>query len=344
MLHISGPVSVSIFHLQDDRKILLFGDVHESKTGLCRPINKKNVDKMFITEFIDSFESTPTDVFLESDWVLDTEKDKVSVQNDVDILRIVLNHYKDKMYTTHDNKKTFRVHYTDIRSVNSYLMLFLSIQAILASRIEQYKNIFDQHPVQVITQYFPTLKVFNKFADTIVKSNNYKRDMHKLLKDDSVFAGSNVLASASGQTERKIHRIRKQLLKLTSKDRNKLMAYHRETIHELYKEFKDTYNDIMKKIKTGKALQNDTTEIASILLMYVSHLMDMYALARMMYYIRNTNSQTFISYAGAAHTLNYTRFFYDFWQNEAKLVHYKDLQLYKNGHVKRCVSIPKEVL
>lgn len=123
MLRISGPVSVSIFHLQDDKKIILFGDAHESKTGLCKQVkksNKNNVDNIFITDFIDSFQSSPTDVFLESDWVPNFDKEKVAVQQDVDILRVVLNHYNENMYKTQNNKKGLRVHYTDIRCLQSF--------------------------------------------------------------------------------------------------------------------------------------------------------------------------------------------------------------------------------
>lgn len=342
MLRISGPVSVSIFHLQDDKKIYFFGDVHETKTGLCR--NQKKVDKVFITDFIDSFQSSPTDVFLESDWVLDINKYKVPIQKETDVLRTILNHYKDKMYSAHDNKNIFRVHYTDIRTQDSFLELYLAIQLILSSLTNLYIKMFDKHPVNIILRCFPTLKTLNKFTDIIVKSDNYKQDMNRLLKDDTIFAGSNVLASTPGQTERKIHRIRKQILKLTVTDRNKLMAYHRETIHELYEEYRDRYNTIIKKMKGEKTQEDDIKEVASIILQYISHIMDMYALSRMIYYIKNSDSKTFISYAGAIHSANYASFFYYFWQKESKLVHNQYAKEYKNGNYKRCVSIPRTLL
>lgn len=347
MLRISGPVSVSIFHLQDDKKIILFGDAHESKTGLCKQVKKSNIDNIFITDFIDSFQSSPTDVFLESDWVPDVDKEKVAVQQDVDILRVVLNHYNENMYKTQNKKQGLRVHYTDIRCLQSFLELCLSIQAILYSVIDQYIKIYDKHPIEVILRCFPTLKTFNEFTDIILKSDNYKQDMNKLVKDDNIFTGSNVLASAPGHTKRKIHRIRKQLLKLSLSDRTKLLSYHQETISHFHKTFKNRYNNKIKNLKNNgveKTHEDDIIEIAYILMLYTSHIMDIYALARIIYYIRNTNSKTIISYAGAVHSLNYTKFFVEFWQKEAKLVLYQDVKQYKNRSHKRCVSIPKVLL
>ena len=335
MVRISGPVSVSVFEL-GDKKLFLFGDVHESKTGLCKE-GKKKEKSIFITDFIDSFKSSPTEVFLESDWVPSKHKD-------VDILRIVLNQYKEEMYSSHDSKQIFKVHYTDIRSKESFLELSLSVQSILYFRINEYKKLFGKHPTEVILQYFPTLKTFNEFTDIIMKSDNYKKDMKQLLQDERLFAGSNVLASAPGDTKQKIHRIRKQLLKLSSTDYNKLISYHRETMREYYKEYKSKYDNIIKKIKVEKASQEDIQEIALIVLLYISHIMDMYALGRMIYYIRNTKSKTFISYTGAAHAANYAIFFYYFWNKEASLIHNEYAKEYKNGNFRRCVSIPKQLL
>lgn len=348
MLQVSGPVSISIFNLPDDRKIMLFGDYHQSQKGLCRPrqsINSKR-DVVFITEFIDSL-SSPTEVFLESDWVSDIDKHReVEPQEEDNVLQRVLNHYREAMYLMKGRRKDLKVHFTDVRALSGLSYLNLTIDAMQYSEIDGFITLLGKHPMEDIIKYYPTLKAFKRFANIMIKSDDYKQDMNTFMKGFRVFTGSNVLASAPGQTERKVHRIRKQLLKLSVKDRRILMSYHRRKTQELHDEYELNYNKIIKKIKE----MNDLTKcdkvyfmmIARYLLYYSAHIMDMYALARMVHYIRSTKSKNFVFYAGAAHTRNYTRFFNEFWQKEATLVHHQ--QEKKKSPFYRCVSIPTKVL
>lgn len=349
MQQVSGPVSVSIFHLPLDRKIMLFGDEHSNTKGLCKqvkPSTKSKREVMQVTDFIDSL-SSPTEVFLESDWVLETAKDKeLEPQDENNVLQRVLNHYRGVMYSKQGRKNGLRVHFTDVRSVGGLQFVSIIVDAMMYSWTDYYISMIGNHPINFIINFLPTFKAFKKFANIMIKSDDYIHDMNKFTKGSEVFTGSNVLASAPGQTERKVNRIRKQLLKLSVKDRKILMAYHHKKTQELFKQYEDNYNKTIKKIQQTNDLTKCPkvyfTMIAYYLLYYSAHVMDIYALARMIYYIRTTNSENFVFYAGAAHTRNYARFFSEFWPKEATLVHHQEFKKKSTNY--RCMNIPKKVL
>lgn len=348
MLRVSGPVSVSIYELPDSKKLMLFGDIHESKKGMCKipkPDGKSKREVVFITDFIDSL-SSPKEVFLESNWVHPNEKHEKSLQEESDVIARVLNHYHDAMYSIAGRRKGIRVHYTDVRALSNISYILVLVLSIMYPFVDNFRFKLDKQPIEYIMDFFPTLQTFKKFMDIMIDSDDYKQDINILLKGNIAFTQSNVFASAPGQSVRKIHRIRKQMLKLSIQDRKVLMAYHRKKTQELHKEHGHTYNAVMKTLKQKRNVSDyeykETFTVAFSIFDHIIHMMDIYALARMIYYIRNTKSKNIVFYAGATHTKNYARFFNDFWPKEAVLLYHQDIN--EKSPYYRCVSIPKKAL
>lgn len=345
MLKVSGPVSVSIFQLSKGKKIFCFGDIHETKSGLCKPLKKGK--PFYITDFIDTL-PLPTDVFIESSWILDEDKDKVELKNETNVLSSVQNHYKDMMYYKQRRKDGFRVHFTDIRDVGGLLHLYLIFDAVASSWIDEYITYIGKHPIEDILLYFPAFENVKKYFDIIINSDDNEHDMRILMNGDNIYIGSDVLVSAPGKKDRKIHRIRKQLLKLSIQNRKKLLAYHKIISNEFEAKYKSTYDTIISKLRDlkdfSKCKEKDLLNVMFVVFVFSAHMMDMYTLARMINFLQKPKSKNFVFYAGAAHTKNYKRFFENFWLSNAILVFNQDVKEYKNGNIKRCVAIPKTLL
>lgn len=332
MLRVSGPTYVAIFHVPTSNKyIYLFGDIHGDKKGLC-----DGRDRTFVTKFIDNL-TKPLDVFLESYWVTSHDKTHVPQHKAADVMTTVFNHYRNAMYATSHRLPALRVHYTDIRtSPNlSYFMNMVNsiILNLTQSRSKHMPNINE------LVAFFPTGRAIVKFLNVVLLSNDYVNAMESLLGKEGAapFVNPELLTNVPRKKNRTIHRVRKQILKLTPTDRRMLLLYHRRKCDEILAKTK-AYDTHIANIKvTLRFDDHDQVVILETLMAFMTHIMDMYALSRMIHYIRG-DGKTLVSYAGVMHTQNYVDFFAKYWQTEATLVHHEDGQ--KRARQRRCVNIP----
>lgn len=106
-----------------------------------------------------------------------------------------------------------------------------------------------------------------------------------------------------------MHRIKKQIEKLSEDKKTMLLTYHYDKISQL--STKQFFKDYEKNRE--HALEDDditSRHLARVMHMFINtlvHLMDMYHLARMLYYMDKTTN--IISYTGSHHTHNYMEFF-----------------------------------
>lgn len=350
MLHISGPVSVAVFTLPGDKVLYLFGDLHGNKTGLCKSVSKATKrtaksEAMFITEFIDTL-PRPTDFFIESYWVSDKDKHRVPMHEPVDIMTTVFNHYKDVLYSSRGRVPTLRAHYTDVRSMSDlsfFMTIIISIWPFLDYVYTQNKDIEN---LPEFIDNFKNMKTLVKFINLIVSSDDYVKDIKALIQPGQVcdiLTSDSITTTAPGDSKRTVHRIRKQILKLNEKDRRCLLSYHRSKCRVISKDETMLTNARIKMMKKLSYCDSyDKLYVHETLLAYMTHLMDIYTIARMMYYIRTSDSKSIVSYAGATHSGAYMQFFQKYWAKEATVIH----QHVESVHAKskRCVSIPKEII
>lgn len=316
MVKVSGPVSVGVFRLYN-KHIFLFGDRHTIPKGLCRQctIPKKC---FFVTDFIDSLQNA--DVFIEDSWVdADTKEIMKGAPSSQSVLHIVRSTYIDFLYGF-QVKPNKRFHYGDIRFERTLwplMKLVFSLDTQILRKVNEDE----------LTLQFRDTKYLKQLADILVKSDDYKNSITTLFPETIAqrLLSSNPVGSKK-QTS-KIHRIRKQILKLPKTIQLRLMAFH---------------NDRCKKIiKNYNTNGNEYYVIFDSILPMLTHLMDMYLLARLLHYIRRKDTKHIVTYTGAMHTDNYIMFFTKYMK-EAKLVYHEDNNDAKR--VKRCVTLPSSIL
>lgn len=73
----------------------------------------------------------------------------------------------------------------------------------------------------------------------------------------------------------------------------------------------------------------------------LTHLMDMYLLARLLYYIKKKDTKQIVTYTGSMHTDNYVKFFTKYMK-ESKLLYQEDNT--ESKRIKRLVSLPADIV
>lgn len=327
MLRVSGPVSLAVLTFKNIN-ILFFGDEHDSKKGLCKSC-KQDKNCVYIPEFL-QFLKNPVDIFIESFWKADKTKMTSS-----DVIGNVVNYFNENMYLHKQQSQGQRVHYIDIRdedTLECFLLIMMSLLLKVTSHRDQDKI---QAPFEIL-QYFKTTQRFNEFANILLVSNDFNKSIsQKFPKTISHhFIKNTNLTNIPGTTKRTIHRIRKQILKLTPSDKKSLLEYHRHRCIEIIHETKE-YDDINKMKELSNA---EHVIMLDTVMSWMTHIMDMYALARMLHYMNNNKSHTIAVYAGDYHTYNYMKFFSKYLK--AKIVHYQNTE--NTSKEKRCVTLPLE--
>lgn len=318
MVKISGPLSVAVFKMKN-KKIYIFGCRHTDNKGLCRECTKQN-DCMFITDFIDNLEYS--DIFIESAWVAKESKNMVEKQSPSSVLHSIRGKYNDNMYR-HKEHQHNRFHYADIRFENNLWFLTKIV-------LDYSSNYFDSSNLDDTQRYvlkeFKDGKSLKKLADTVVKSDNYKKSIQENFskKTSKILLSSEFAPNASGKSNEGVHRVRKQLLKLTQKEEKQLLRYHRDMCKKLLEKY-------------DKLEKNESNIVFDGIFPILTHLMDMYLLGRMLYYIKKKETRNIVTYTGQTHAKHYETFLTKYMKG-AEVMYIENNE--NSKRVKRCVTLP----
>lgn len=334
---VSGPELVYIFKFKG-KDIILFGDDHSDNLNKCQGCSKK---KMCVN-IIDLLKKTKnTDIFVEAAWVphhlkLNYVLDKMNKHDDV-LTSIRKTFYKE-LY--HHNQVTNgkRFHYTDVRREPNIHRLLSVVYSIRSKE--------DNDTVFVLNTVFDfdTPTKFIDYINACVSSNNFPKALQGIFgkKDANEYIVKQELTSLPFKKRKNVHRIRKQIGKLPEDQQSILMHYHNDKLMQLTNE--TFYTNYVKNRELAIRDENITSPYLSrvnhMFIYSLVHLMDMYHLARIMYYIDKQNN--IISYTGSDHTHNY----YDFFKNYMglSLEHVDDKsKLAQDAKNKRCVCVPNNL-
>ncbi len=321
--------------------VVIFGDVHWSKTKACRDCKASN-NCINIVQLMDTLDK-PVDVFLEA-WYLqdeDKEKDKKYVNRlGNDWLGDVIKYNKDRLYNKHHENQLFRVHYGDFRTHSSLDFLQFVSQTLSKRRADVTHN---ELLVSLgILHDFKNKQFFKKFADACIKHNDFDEQMKSLFGDHaSLYSDSSSLTTFIG-IPTKIHRIRKQILKLSPHFQRAIIRYHNDMSKDL---LVDNYTyDFSKRRREFIKDQNLEGEasfvISTAIKKWLAHFMDIYILSRMLYSIEQKNAKNVISYTGTFHAYSYNLFFAKYIKKTSHTWLYDSGD--NNAKYLRCVMIPKE--
>jgi hypothetical protein len=147
-------------------------------------------------------------------------------------------------------------------------------------------------------QYYPTVKSLNKFVDTFVKD--------------------------------KSHKIYKQIQKLPKQEQLAIKMFDKDVTRKLLKITK-IYDQSHEKLFNGKWDINDLLNIISNLILWLSHAKDIYTIARMLHYMKQ--SKLIMSYDGDYHKRQHELFFTQYLPGGQTIYTYQSK--------KRCVTIPR---
>lgn len=331
MLRISGPELIYVFTL-DDKHIVLFGDEHNDTLGKCKKCTK---NCLRIDAFLERLQPN-SDVFVESPWVMQSNKYKVShhpATRTDDFLRLVRKTFSRNLYT-HKQTATTRFHFTDIRlEPNVFILDELSYIYHLNSEEDKYyflNTIYDLTDANVLFKY----------ADACIFSKRFAKDITDILGKDYVV--KQALTSLPGKKRKNIHRIAKQIYKLPIGEQLFMYDYHKRKMlsmreQDYVKEYTHNRRIVLEEDKiTGPYV----ARVHQFLFSMLVHLMDMYHLARMLHYMKKSN--VIVSYTGSQHTHAYMEFFKTYYN--IKMVHEND-KSHQNVDMskKRCVDIPLDI-
>jgi hypothetical protein len=353
MLRISGPELVAIMqlHNKNNQVIYLFGDEHYDTVGKCTKCTKKN-NCVSITRFLRNILGKETDVFIESPWVPEYYKknyQKIKKDKNDDFLTDIKRTFHHKLYS-HNHKpilnKNTRFHFTDIRNESHISVLGY------VSYIYYFKSTREIDYAINIIHDFDNINMFIKYVNACVQSDDFIESINKLFEDNDVVAKRYIIKkSLVSNPENKeiknksIHRIRKQILKLPKNDQTILTLYHNHKMKLLVSEsFSKEYSTNRQKVLNDPNLFSPYfARINHVIHHYLLHMMDMYHLARMLYYISTKPSNFVISYTGSAHTHNYIEFFTKFYKKHSSVLHLDDKSTQVDDLTnKKCVAIPQE--
>lgn len=358
MIQISGPENVDIIKVGDIH-VFLFGDVHDGKKGLCKPC-KTNKNCFYVTDFIDNLTLQPIELFLESPWLpLDYHKKHIDYTDKTKCVLSNVNHkYFSEMYLHSKPNSKFdtvfkyfkkpkksatikRVHYTDIRSRDEFLMLYLISDMLLspdAKENNEYFMIF----IHIIITFFPSCKHFKRFVDIIFLSDNYIEDAKVFFDNNEVIYN---LFSISG----KVHKVRKQFLKIKNPQwKTSLLKYYNyrckfyidnKKTSSMFRHTCKQYDNLRSANGSNIPFNERMHIIFTMLLHWKALIMDMYHLARMLYYIEKGDATVFVSYTGLAHTQFYKTFFTKYLKG--KLI---ASSVTETTDRKKCVLIPENII
>lgn len=330
MIRINGPTQVVVLE-SNKNIIILFGDIHANKEGACKGC-KRDKNCSDIITFINKVRND-TDIFIEAPNESGLEYIKEWKE---DYLLNLWKEYNTNMYSHKQLEIGKRFHYTDIR--NSMIHLFNTNVSLKYGIDTLYKYYVTMRTIRLFDNYVK----FERYVDAMVYSNDFKKSITKIFGEENVnwILTEIVLKTIQqGTKTRHVHPIRKQILKLSTDDREILFRYHINVLEDHRRRFSRIYN---RERKLYLLKNQKTNELLGMVLFNVrAHIMDMYHLARMLYY-KNKN-EILISYTGQVHTEQYRSFFKHYYKMEEKYEYSKNKGCEDDNKVIRCVQFPKEI-
>jgi serine/threonine-protein kinase RIO1 len=148
----------------------------------------------------------------------------------------------------------------------------------------------------------------------------------------------------------KVHRIRKQILKLSPKLQKAIIRYHEENATDILEDYHcyqyaTCRRKFLKHLEIKGELPRDVTQLVinTCIDKWFSHLMEIYIIARMLYCIEQGTSKNVSIFTGAYHTYAVDYFFKNYLKDSAKHLWKYDSEQEKSTNV-RCVYIPTEII
>lgn len=375
---ISGPVSLSIFEYNQTR-YYFFGDTHFSNANLCHDDNYISINELLPLWFTyNNNHQIKTDFYFESAFTkeeLTTTKDLLS---HVGPLPLVYNalisclsknksqcpyqpyvhiHYAN-IRLFKDENKYHRAHLFNLESIYNFyknyqfksLQQFLIVQNNIIQyidyQIQNYKTILEG--LLQPSQYF---HVLNNILDLIEPFD--KQLKNNILLD--LYYVNKLTVIRQGQ---KIHRVAAELQKLAQIDNtmaNNIYDYGFYLANHYLEEYpidENIFNHFFNEF--NEQLKNKNTTIMAIghraLLKYINYfkplftqlastLMDIYTLARMMYY----QSDEVITYSGYNHAMRY-HYFFENYLNTTPVIEitptFVNKEVKHHEGINRCLSHP----
>lgn len=302
---IHGPEMICVFTLDTQGKtknIILFGEDHGDKVRKCR----KGSHCLTIVELITM--AKQTDVFLESAWVIEylkpTYNETRHVKKHNSALSIMKKRFYKELYGHSRHQTDKRFHYTDIRKEPNIIGLW-SVMYSTRNKMED-----DLILVLNTVYHFSSATKFIEYMNACVISENYPKAIKDIFgKYAKYYIDKKGLTAMPLRKSRIVHRIKKQIQKLPEDKQILLLKYHSDKLNEMRK--KKYFNDYEKSRE--QALNDEdikSLHLGCVMHMFTNtlvHLMDMYHLSRMLYYM--DKNKNMISYTGSHHTHNYKEFF-----------------------------------
>jgi polyhydroxyalkanoate synthesis regulator phasin len=353
MFRVSGPNYVSIYNV-NGCIVSLFGDIHFNKNGSCKECETSK-DCMNIIQLYDNLKQ-PVDIFLEAPHL---EKNSPKYKNLLKYyyskfknnngwLTETNNHFKSLMYEkTHKFNNKVHIHYGDLRHHTSLEYLYMIKHVLSSNNLSELDN-SEIEVAQALLEDLQTKHHFKKLVDAMVKSNDFTKDIETTFGETAwIYADEQHLTTFNG-VNAKIHRLRKQILKLSPKLQKAVLNYHKEKCNDILQDY-NCFHYVLNRKRMIKMLDskviNAKTEaplvINTCIDQWLSHVMEMYIIARMLYNIEKGESKNITVYTGANHiyAINYFLKNYIAAQHTWKY----DSEKEKSKEV-RCVLIPQDII
>lgn len=328
---VSGPVGVVVV-THSEHTYVLFCDKHNSTSGMCaecRPQDGCVTVHQLMNKVLSS--GKRENFFIESPFVLKDTKSSSSYTDDKDVGLDIIEQLQVSMFKSMMRDKrgskympSGYVHYCDIRDV------YTNNKYSGAVRMSYSANpLSNSWSVMKLNKHLGNMKKFAKAvnavdAHTSFILSNARRIVESFVTpnfdppkgcDNSDFndrVERMKLMTSTYKGAHRVHRVCKQLLKLGEGDRRSILewmwARFERELDIAYDIFEVWRKKIQWYISSGEpSMYEDVRELPiSTTVAFGSLIMDVYLLARMMYYDDSSISYT---YTGAAHVDNYIDYF-----------------------------------
>jgi hypothetical protein len=297
--------AVSLYHLQVPRvgTVLLMGDVHVDRgPGLCR--NCAPPECLQVSEFVDllgleaQMAGGVVDVFYELPW-----RHPLLLYPRELLWSELQSAHGDQMYSARmaDGK---RVHYADIRF--EPLLQHLHPFFFGAGQLPP-------HQTRWLAEALPSIEEYGRVLDVFVLSDDAPGALRGILQGsrvpvyEQVYTLVDEYSWAETVAGQRVHRIRKQLLKLPQRLRSAVLKMYAANREQLVSSGARSWSEGVAKFRRGEDLAS--SGVALVQLLGATLLMDVYLLCRLLHYITRQDCSGAVVVAGQAHIETYLRFF-----------------------------------
>lgn len=356
MFRVSGPHYVSVYDV-NGCIVTLFGDIHYSKQDSCSDCVKSN-NCMTIIQVYDRLMQNKkrADIFLEAHYFDKKHshyKDNLKwyyseLTKGEGWLRETIKHFKTHMYgMQHKATNPVHFHYGDVRH-HSSLEYFYWIKYVFSNTSSSHVEQSDIEVAVALLEDLKTKYYLKRVGDAMVKSNDFKKQMDIMFSKNAwIYTDESSLTTIQGLNT-KVHRLRKQILKLSPKLQKAVLRYHDEQARDILMDYhchhytKSRRELLQRYAKTQKLEYSEASFCVNTCIdKWLSHFMELYMLARMLYSIEK-GSKNVSAFAGANHAYIFNYFFKNYMTDAHKLWEY-DSEMEKATE-KRCVLIPQETM